>query len=373
MMSGLGANQNALIRFQSSMQAMNSLMSNQNLMLLPKDGAMTSINYGFGGLSEVYELTQMDVAGAAEIPVTRLYGRTRSGLSTTNEGDEKIYEERIALDQEDQLLPQLEILYPVLCASTLGEIPDDLDLRCPSIRVLDPKDKADVATAIFTGITGLFIAGIIKKSTALQELKQASDVTEIGTNISDEEIEAAQEEEEALAAMPPEERLMLGEPEGEAGAEEPGASKPKPPREIARPEQSATPEGLRRGMGADEWQESEHPRGQPENAGQFGSGGGSAGRGEKSAPRASGAQQRPSVAGGETLRPRKEAAARELAVGKPFATKLPKDHPDRKRAEGVIARGKEFSERVLKQPEMVEYGDKLWSIKRKEWRLDSEF
>ena len=258
MLSGLGMNQNALIQYQARMQAMNQSLSNQNMLFLPKDSTMSAVNYGFSGVSDVYQQFQLDIAGAAEIPVTRLYGRTLSGLGQSNDADERIYEEKIALDQDRGLRPQLEILYPVICMSVMGEVPEDIDLRFPSIRVLDDKEKSDLAKSTGDTINGYFNTGLYTKPMAMKDIKQTSDVTGIGTNITDEDIAAAEEEAEAMPQLP----------QGEPG-EEPTASPTNAERMARAGKQGATDA---------EWKESEHPRvSSGENAGQFGSGGGNAG------------------------------------------------------------------------------------------------
>ena len=233
MLSGLGMNQNALIQYQARMQAMNQSLSNQNMLFLPKDSTMSAVNYGFSGVSDVYQQFQLDIAGAAEIPVTRLYGRTLSGLGQSNDADERIYEEKIALDQDRGLRPQLEILYPVICMSVMGEVPEDIDLRFPSIRVLDDKEKSDLAKSTGDTINGYFNTGLYTKPMAMKDIKQTSDVTGIGTNITDEDIAAAEEEAEAMPQLP----------QGEPG-EEPTAS-PTNAERVARagkPKDADTPE-----------------------------------------------------------------------------------------------------------------------------------
>jgi phage-related protein (TIGR01555 family) len=115
MLSGAGMGGKALEQFQLRMQSINHLMSNQSLIMLPKDGSLQSVQWAATGYSDLYAQFQMDIAGAAEIPVTRLFGRTITGLGQTNDADERIYEERIAMEQEHGLRPQLEKLYPVVC------------------------------------------------------------------------------------------------------------------------------------------------------------------------------------------------------------------------------------------------------------------
>jgi hypothetical protein len=189
MLSGLGSSQMATQKFEQRMTALNHLMSNNSLIPLPADGSIESTQFSFGGLGEIFQLFQLNLAGAAQMPVTRLFGRTYNGLGQAGDGDEKIYEEKISTDQATYLLPQLEKLYPVVCMSELGEVPDDLDLLCPSIRVLDEKDKAELAKAVADTTTVYLNGGIMSPRKVAQEVKRTSDVTGIGSTLDDEFIQ----------------------------------------------------------------------------------------------------------------------------------------------------------------------------------------
>lgn len=223
-LSGLGSGQMATNRYRAVMEAQNQLMSNQSMMILGKDAEMQSVQYTFGGVGEVYAQFQMDVAGAAGIPVTRLFGRTITGLGQSNDADERLYEERIAADQNDSLRSQLDKLYPVICMSEFGEVPDDLDFKFPSIRVLTEEDKADKADKASAPIIAAYNVGGYGRKTLLKELRQLSETTEVFSNITDEMIEEASDEPE-----------MLGDnPEAEGGApgkgDPSGKSRPNPQR-----------------------------------------------------------------------------------------------------------------------------------------------
>jgi hypothetical protein len=218
LLSGLGMPGQAGVKFEQRMAAVNHLISNQSLVPLPAEGGIESTQYSFAGLGEVYQQFCLDVSGAAQIPVARLWGRTITGLGQTGDGDEKIYVERIATDQDAYLRPQLEKLYPVLCASELGEVPDDLDLNFPSLAVPDDKDKAELGKSIVDSVMVALNGGLISPQTAAKELKQSSTKTNLFTNITDEEIAA-------LSDKPQSEGEIGGDLFGQGGAE-PGGSTP---------------------------------------------------------------------------------------------------------------------------------------------------
>lgn len=233
MLSGASMNQNALVQFQQRMQTINAYMNSNNMMLLPKDGEMGSVSYSPSGWSELYQQFQMDIAGAVGIPVVKLFGRTATGLAQSNDADLQLYYDKIGQEQDTDLRPQLDKLYPVICMSELGMVPDDLDLVFPSARVMGEDEKANLAKSIGDLILGAAGAGIITKAMALRELKQSSDITGIFTNITDEDIEKAQEEEEAgLGGLGEEQGMPGGEPpqdEPPTGAPQGPPAGPKPP------------------------------------------------------------------------------------------------------------------------------------------------
>jgi phage-related protein (TIGR01555 family) len=193
-LSGLGMSSKALEQFYGRMEAQNELLSNQGMVILPKDGKMESFQYSFSGLADVYQQFQLDIAGAAQYPVVRLFGRTISGLGQANDADERIYEERIAQAQHQELEPQLDTLYQVVCMSELGEVPDDLDLDFPSVRVLTEEEKSNLAKETSACVLEVFNTGAISEQTMLRELQQSSKITGIFTNIRDEDIKKASDQ-----------------------------------------------------------------------------------------------------------------------------------------------------------------------------------
>ena len=153
-----------------------------------------SHQYTFGGVAEVLDRFEIALAACSDpaIPYSKLFGKNASGLGQTNEADERNYEESIASAQMDALRPVLmQQLYPVVCMSEFGEVPDDLDITFPSIRVLSEENKSQLAKDGSEAILAPFNAGVTSQQHTLRELKQLGDKTEIHSNITDEMIDAA--------------------------------------------------------------------------------------------------------------------------------------------------------------------------------------
>lgn len=177
----------------NTVQAQNWLMSNMGMYLLDREDEFDTKQYTFSGLNEIYESFMLDVAGACQIPVTKLFGRAPAGLNATGESDMQNYYETVQQAQETTLAPILDKLLPIMCMSEFGAVPDDLDYMFNPIRTPNDKDVADLADKKTTSIVSVYQAGVISQRTALKELKQLSDTTGLFTNITDEDIDNADE------------------------------------------------------------------------------------------------------------------------------------------------------------------------------------
>ena len=199
-MSDLGqllATTNAELQSQlyQTLQMQNFLMSSMGMNVMDKEDDFQTNQYTFGGLSEIYDAFMNDIAGAAEIPATRLFGRSPAGMNATGESDLSNYYDRIAQLQESQLRPVLEKLLPVLFLSALGAIPDDWNLEFEPVAETSEQQKADLIRQSAESIVSVFRSGLISRQTALKELRQSGMAYGMWSNITDEDIEAASSNE----------------------------------------------------------------------------------------------------------------------------------------------------------------------------------
>ena len=199
----------------NTVKAQNWLMNNFSMFLLGQNDKFDTKQYAFSGLSDIYENFMMDVAGAAEIPVTKLFGRSPAGMNATGESDMQNYYELIEERQESMLSPVLDKLLPIMCMSELGAIPDDLDYTFSPVRSSSDSEMAELASKISSSVLDVFSGGLISQRTALKELRQSSDITGMWTNITDEDIEAADPNVQTPGEQMPD-MGMLGGGEGDA-------------------------------------------------------------------------------------------------------------------------------------------------------------
>lgn len=177
---------------------MRMLQTNEGLTLLDKEDQFQAHSYTFSGLSDMILQFGQQISGATGIPLVRLFGQSPAGLNSTGESDLRMYYDNIAAQQESRLREGLMKALRVLHQSMFGvAAPEGFDFDFVPLWQTSTKEKADIATAITTTVGTAFEKGIIDQATALQELKQSSDVTGVFSNITDEQIE------EAKMAPPP--------------------------------------------------------------------------------------------------------------------------------------------------------------------------
>ena len=66
-----------------TLQNENRLRTSYGLQVMSAEDSLENHSYSFAGLSDIYEAFMMDMAGAAEIPATKLFGRSPQGLNAT--------------------------------------------------------------------------------------------------------------------------------------------------------------------------------------------------------------------------------------------------------------------------------------------------
>ena len=149
----------------------NRLRTSYGIQLMSAEDSLETHSYSFSGLSDVYEAFMMDMAGAAEIPATKLFGRSPQGMNSTGEADLRNYCDMIAQMQERCLRPALEKLVPIMAISCWAYVPKDLEIVFQPIMTTSPAEKAELVQKMTADVIEAFKCGLITQEQAVAELE----------------------------------------------------------------------------------------------------------------------------------------------------------------------------------------------------------
>jgi phage-related protein (TIGR01555 family) len=179
----------------AQVQFMRSTQTNEGMTMLDSKDKMENFqNSTISGSSDVLIHFLEQISGAVQIPLVRLLGQSPAGLNATGEADLRTYYDEIARQQNSMLKVPVTTVYRCIVQSEGLDWPEGTTIGFKPLWQLDATQKADVASKTTDNVVKLTEAGIISNQTALKELKQSSDETGFGSNITDEDINNAEAE-----------------------------------------------------------------------------------------------------------------------------------------------------------------------------------
>lgn len=178
---------------------------NNGTLILDKEEEYDQKSATFQTLPDLMDRFFQQVSGAADIPMTRLFGQSPGGLNASGEADLRNYYDRVSSVQELEMRPAMAILDEALIYSGLGSRPDDVFYTWAPLWQISQKERADIgkinAETIKTlNDTGLFPpeaianagANMLVENSILPGFEQA--IEEAG-GLPDYEMEAEEEAE----------------------------------------------------------------------------------------------------------------------------------------------------------------------------------
>lgn len=188
----------ALEGLTKQIEFLRSTQTNEGLTLMDSKDEFEAHSYSFGGLDVVLLQFAQQLSGALNIPLTRLFGQSPAGLSATGESDLRTYYDGIEQEQERRLRSGIAKLLAVSYRSLFGQdLPAGSDFTFRPLWQHSELEKAQMAAGVTGAITQAQTSGVIGRQTALKELRQASRVTGVFSNITDKMIEAADDDVDA--------------------------------------------------------------------------------------------------------------------------------------------------------------------------------
>ena len=101
----------------------------------------------FSGMDAIMSMYLMIVSGAADIPATRLLGRSPDGMNATGDSDTRNYYDRLQSDQKVRIQPLLSRLDEVLLRSVFGKRDEAIHYTWRPLWQMDEEQKAAVSLA----------------------------------------------------------------------------------------------------------------------------------------------------------------------------------------------------------------------------------
>lgn len=123
------------------------------------------------GVAPVIEQFMTWISGAADIPVTRMFGTSAKGMNATGEGDEKNYNNSIRAGQRKDMAQPMRTLDEVLVRSALGEFPSDYDYEWNPLALPNGLENAQAEKLRSDKHIQYLELGVVQKSQVMRELQ----------------------------------------------------------------------------------------------------------------------------------------------------------------------------------------------------------
>lgn len=172
-------------------QLFDQMKSIINTALLDGDEKYDRVTLNLSGVAPVIDTLMVWIAGAADIPVTRLFGTSAKGLSATGEGDLKNYYDGIRSQQTSQLDRPMSMLDGIMVRSALGNMPDDYNYDWNRLTQPNHKDEAEARKIEAETDIILLDAGVVGRSHVMRRL-EAAEVYQYDDGVIDK-IEASED------------------------------------------------------------------------------------------------------------------------------------------------------------------------------------
>ena len=232
----------------------NSLwQANERMFIIDSADKFERQQYAFSGISDTILQFGQQISGAIDIPLTRLFGQSPAGMNATGESDLITYYDGIQQRQETDLRPRLG--KPLRAIARSEGIDDDgiTDYAFTPLWQLTEEQKSVIAEKTTAMVIASTEAGLTSEKTALKELRSQSGLTGYWTQITDEDIDKADDRtppSQAEVAEQMEEQMEKADEENGFSEEaEEGKPPPKPLGSPPRPEPKPLRLSIARGAG----------------------------------------------------------------------------------------------------------------------------
>lgn len=183
--------------FQAVALAMKSIRSSTDALMIDATANYDQKEMTFAGLVEILKAQRDDLAGACNMPLTRLFGQSASGFASGAEDNQNYYE-NIASLQESRLRP-VDDFFDKFILADIGSEHTQLDYTYPSIELSNDVEESTILSTTVTALSTALQDGVIDEAQYATELKNKGLISSI-TDESIKELKDLLNEEAQTAA-----------------------------------------------------------------------------------------------------------------------------------------------------------------------------
>jgi hypothetical protein len=141
-MGGSGASTKLMER----MQVMNLMKSFSRLFVLGDGETLERSTATLSGIADARDRLAATVAGAAHMPMTRLFGQAPGGLSTDDKSGVSNWDDYVAAHQRQHLEPAVLRMCELMVAAKMVTVPEDAAVRVKFRPLRTPSEKEEADT-----------------------------------------------------------------------------------------------------------------------------------------------------------------------------------------------------------------------------------
>lgn len=163
----------------------------EGVTLIDSEDEMTIDGHqAFSGLSDALSSFAEQLSGALDIPLIRLFGQSPGGFS---DGDANLrnYYDHINKSQNSEMRVGVTKVYRMMAQSDGIDLPSDFAIQFRSLWQMEVPEQVAGAKTLVEAVAGAFEQGFISQQTAMRELRAGSRQFGVFSNITEEDIEAA--------------------------------------------------------------------------------------------------------------------------------------------------------------------------------------
>lgn len=173
----------------------NEMQNISGLTIADSADVFSSQQYSFGGLKDILMSMSQDNAGAAGVPLVRLFGMSPAGFST-GESDLRNYYDNILRAQESKLREPIQRIVKVVLESE--GIQTDVDFEFIPVQQPTEAEKQAATQSAVDTIMRVYEGGLVTADKALEEIRRRSEVSGLFASITEADVSRLKDPEVPL-------------------------------------------------------------------------------------------------------------------------------------------------------------------------------